>query len=396
MSDGKRLRIGVVGLGRRGQEHLETLAVLTDRFELAGVCDVSDALAQQTAVAAGVKGYSDLKTFFADSNLDVVVIASSRDTHHTVAKAAGDHRVNMLIETPLAQTRRLMDLICETVDKSGVKAEVGEQMWRRPPDRMTKMVIDAGLIGKVLRTSSYYDDAGDNSVYHTMSRMRVFVGSDVVQARGFTRVWPDVVSRPGGDGTLMDEHWTQAEVTYENGVLGSVTYVTNWTFPLRAGHPRFCSVEGTDGFVVTGNGSPNMLRRVEEGRAVDYPLKVETKRIGEYDVPQRFYYETNPPIEWINPYNDRVLDHPKSRTGGYDGIGRAYELDSIHRAVTENVEPVYGLQRARRDQELSVIITEAARLDTTLPGKLPSEDTVWEAERHEEFRQTHGSDPFAL
>src|SRR5438309_318010 len=154
MSKDSRLRTGVVGLGRRGSEHLESLAAMKDRFELVAVCDVSESLAQSTAAAAGVSGYTDLRDFFKASNLDLVIVASSRETHHVVVKIGADHRVNMLIETPLAQTRRTMDSILESVARSGVKAEVGEQMWRRPPDRMAKKVIDAGLIGKLLRVSS--------------------------------------------------------------------------------------------------------------------------------------------------------------------------------------------------------------------------------------------------
>ncbi|HZT06769.1 MAG TPA: Gfo/Idh/MocA family oxidoreductase [Chloroflexota bacterium] len=386
-----RARIGVVGLGRRGSEHIETLAALPDRFELVAVCDVSESLAQETAETVGAEAYSDLNELFDKAKLDIVIVATPADTHHLVAQAAADHGVHMLIETPLGLTRRMMDSIIEAVARAGVKAEVGEQMWRRPPDRLAKKASDAGLIGSVLRVSSYYDDAGHNSVYHTIGRMRVFVGADVDEVRGFTRSYERIAVRPGSS-KLVDEHWSRAELMFANGVVGALTYVTNWTLPLRGGHPRFFSIEGTEGFIVTGNGSPNMLRRVERGRAVDYPLVVETRRVADQDVPVRFAYETDPPIELLNPYHDRVLDTPRSRTPGFDGIGRAYELDRIHRAVTENAEPEYGLDRARRDQELSITITEAARLGRTLPAHLDSQETAWEREIHEEFRRAYGFD----
>src|SRR5205814_925957 len=140
--------------------------------------------------------------------------------------------------------------------------------------------------------------------------------ADVEEIRGFTRQYPKIAHRAG---ELLDEQWTRAEVVYANGIVGSLTYVTNWTLPLRGGHPRFFSVEGTDGFITTGQGtSPNMLRRVEQGQAVDYPLRVETHRVGDLDVPTRFSYETDPPVELPNPFADRVLDRPGARTGGYD------------------------------------------------------------------------------
>lgn len=382
-----------MGLGRRGGEHLETLAQLRDRYDLVAVCDVSEAVAQSTATAAGVKGYSDLKAFFDNEKLDVVVIATPRDTHHLVVNVAAAHRVHMLIETPLGQTRGMMDMICADVASAGVKAEVAENMWRRPSERLTRKVLDAGLIGKVLRTSSYHDDAGDNHCYHTMSRMQLYAGADVEEVQAYTRAYPGIVPRPDGRPP-GDEHWTQALVSFSNGVLGSLTYVTEWTGPLRAGHPRFMSVEGTEGYVVTGLGSPNRLRRIEAGRAVDYPPQIETRRIGEHDVPVRFWYDTKPRVEVINPFGDRVLDHPRSRTGGLDGIARADELDSIYRAVTTNGEPSYSLARARRDQELSILITESARLNQPVSGHPEEDETVGEREGHEDFRKRRGFDPF--
>lgn len=52
-ADKKRLRIGLVGAGRRGQVHLATLDALGDWFELAAICDVSE----ETGRAAS-EGYS--------------------------------------------------------------------------------------------------------------------------------------------------------------------------------------------------------------------------------------------------------------------------------------------------------------------------------------------------
>jgi predicted dehydrogenase len=387
MSAGSLLRTGVVGLGRRGTEHIETLGCLTDYFQLVAVCDLSESAAQSAAAATGVRGYSSIKAFFDTEKLDVAIIATPRDTHHLIVKMAADRGVHMLIETPLAQTRRMMDAIIEAVARTGVKAEVGEQMYRRPPDSLTRKVLDAGLIGKIVRISSYYDDAGDNHCYHTMSRMRVFAGSDVEEIRAHRRIFEGVANRAGA------ESWTQSILTFANGITGALTYVTDWTLPLRARHPRFMSVEGSEGFVVTGNGSPNMLRRVENGAAVDYPLKIETRRIAEHDVPQRFVYETDPPIEYVNPFGNLVLDHPLSRTGGFDGIGRATELDSLYQAIVTNGEVAYGLARARRDQELSILIAEAARLDHPVPGRTDAE-TMEERQGHESFQERWGFDPF--
>jgi len=390
---GPRLRIGVAGVGGRGRDHLETLAALTDRFDLVAVCDLSEAAAQAVGASSGVPAYANLEEFFAKSRLDVVVIATPRDTHHLVAKMAAAYGVHMLIETPLAQTRQMMDFLCDAVSASGVKAEVAENMWRRPPERLSRMAVEAGLIGKVLRVSSYYDDAGDNHCYHTMSRMRIYAGADVQEVSAHSRVFGEIETGTGQEPT-GGEAWTHATLSFANGVLGSCTYISTWVRPLRSGHPRFFSVEGTDGFLVNGHGSPNVLRRVEGGRAVDYPLQTESVQIGEQDVPSRFLFRTDPELVFRQPFDDRALTNA-SEGRWWDAISRADELDSIYRAVTTGSEPDYGLARARRDQELSIVIMESARTNEPLPGRIESdEETVWEHGAHDAFRRRWGFDPF--
>lgn len=368
-------------------------------YALTAVCDLSEPVAQAVGASFGVRSYSNIREFFEHERLDVVLICTPFETHHLIANIAADYRVHMLIETPLGQTRQMMDFIYDAVSRAGVKAEVAENIWRRPSERLSKNVIDAGLVGRVLRVSSYYDDAGGNCCYHTMSRMRLFAGADVSEVRAYSRAFMGIAS-----GT--EETWNQALLFFSNGVLGSCTYVSSWTEPSRRGHPRFMSIEGTNGFILTGLGSPNLVRLVQHGRAVDYPLRVEMQLVDGREVPFRFYYETNPEVQFVNPFHDRVLPHTSlddRGTGagwggpgaGWDGIARADELASIYRAVTMNEEPSYGLASARRDQELSITIAESARLGRPLPGKLENgQETVWESERHEAFRQRWGFDPF--
>jgi predicted dehydrogenase len=349
-----RLRIAVLGVGRRGREHLETIATLPERFELVAICDPSE---KALAAAPGqVAGYADPAELLHEQRPDVVVIATPPDTHYLMARLAADAGVHMLVETPLALTLAQMNELCEAVARAGVKSEAGENMWRRPADRLTKQVLDAGLIGKILRISSYYDDAAENCPYHTMSRMRRYAGSDPVEIRAFARTFAGIAPIVKPNETVTEESWTQAELTFANGVLGSCTYVTNWTRPLRAGHPRFFSIEGTAGFIVSGLGAPNVLRRVENGTAIDYPLRIETQRVGDADVPDRFFYATDPPIEFQNPYADRVLDRGTST----DGISRAMELDALYLSITADAATGYSLEQARRDQELAILINEAA------------------------------------
>jgi predicted dehydrogenase len=382
-----RLRIGILGAGRRGMDHIRSILALPDLYELAAVCDVSPAAAAGAAELAGAGSYIRPREMLARENLDVVVITTPRETHHIVVKLVAEHGANMLIETPLATTRAMMDHIEETAARHDLKIEVAEQMWRRAAERLNQLAIEAGLIGDIVRVTSFYGPAGGNSCYHTMSLMRSYAGAEVEEVQGVTQP----LAASGADDS---ETWTQGILRYANGVVGSVTFTADWTGPLHRGHPRVFSVEGTEGFIIAGDCPGHMLRRVENGVARDYPKCIETRHDGGREHLVRLYYEIDPPIEFANPFG-RCLADDHDPAHRYDELARASELASLHRAVTSGGAPDYGVADARRDMELSILLAESARRRTPLPARadLLGPETEWERGQHESFRQTYGADP---
>lgn len=392
MTQGKRLRLGLLGTGRRGRAHLSAIAGLGDLYDFIAVCDLSEANARAAAERSGTKAYSDIREFFSQERLDVVDIVTPAESHHLMAKMAADHSVHMLIETPLAPTRAMMDFIIEAADKAGIQVEVGENYCRRPLERLNRKALDANLIGKVLRISSFYGTGGHEGMfYHAMSLFRHYAGSEVAEVRSFARQFR--VERSDVAGAPIDtEDWIQPLLSFSNGVLGSCTQVSSWISPLRRGHPRFITVEGTNGLLSAGRGGVNALYRLEKNGQATYALKTEIQSRGGQEIPVRFYYETDPLMEYVNPYVDRPLNYADS-WGATDIIAIADELTSIHRAVVNESPPEYGMMNARKDQELSIAINESARIDGK-PVHLPlTGETPWEHEQHQAFRLKWGGDP---
>jgi predicted dehydrogenase len=390
VAENRRLRIGLLGAGRRGQAHLATISGLAEQYELVAVCDVVEASAQAAAEKWDVRAYSDVREFFVREKLDVVDIVTPPESHHLMAMVAAEHGVNMLIETPLATTRAMMDVIQEVAAKAGVQVEVGENMWRQPQAQLNRAAIDAGLIGNVLRVSTHYESIGQQGSYHQMSLMRFYTGGKLDEVRGAAHEF----DLTGGSTGLDSEVWTQALLVFTNGALGTCTYVSSWLTPLRRGHPAFISIEGTDGFIVAGRGA-SAVHRVENGAQVVYPLRVETTTDGAQGAPRRYFYETTPTIEYVNPYADLDLGY-RGPFGPLDAVAIASELASIHQAASGKAPPdFYGLDRARLDQEMSIAIAESARLDGR-PVRLPlSGETEWERRVHEAFQKRFGGDPIA-
>ncbi|MGH7767590.1 MAG: Gfo/Idh/MocA family protein [Candidatus Binatia bacterium] len=383
-----RLRLGLLGAGRRGKTHLSIIAGLADLFELVAICDVNEAGARALADKFGARAYADIEEFFSRSNLDVVDIVTPAESHHLMAPPAARHGVNMLIETPLAPTRAMMDSIGAAAARAGVIVEVAENFRRKPEALLNRKALETGLIGKPLRLTSFYEPIGQQGCYHSMSVFRLYAGAEVDEVRAVASrvsVEPSV-----GYGTTYDaESRTEAALFFANGMIGSCTYLSSWLSPLRRGHPHFLTVEGSAGFITSGRRQPNSLHRLEGGEQAVYGMKVETRRDGGREVPIRFYYETKPALGYINPFAARQIEYGDDAT---DVIAVADALVSIHRAVSTKSAPAYSVADARRDQELSIAISESAHREGE-PVRLPLEDeTAWEREQHEKFRARWGGD----
>ena len=381
-----QLRLGVVGAGRRAQQHLATLAGLTDLFRVAAICDANPDVAQRVATQLECEAYTDARECLAKARLDAALIATPPEAHHLIATVAARAGVPMLIETTLGLTRPMMDAIAAAAAKSGVFVEVAENYGRRPAEQLNAAAIRAGLIGELVHLSAYNAPANEESCYHTMSLFRTYAGCDVTEIRAAGRQVPNGPLREG-----WPESWIDATLTFENGITASVSYVTTWVTPLRWGRPRIATAEGTNGYILTSEGTPDRLRRGENGQAADHPLQVEVQHAATGDIPTGYSYGPDLGVEWANPFADRVLADG-GPVGVADGIARAIELRNLHRAVTDGGTPGWTIAQARRSQELGIAIAEAARLSRPIPARLEGE-TSWEREQHAAVAKRWGIHP---
>ena len=70
-----KLNIALVGAGRRGgQAHLPVIAKLKDVYNLAAICDIDQAVAQQYAEQYGANPYTNVRDLVAHEKLDAVDI----------------------------------------------------------------------------------------------------------------------------------------------------------------------------------------------------------------------------------------------------------------------------------------------------------------------------------
>lgn len=148
----KPLRVGVIGTGW-GEIHIDAYKHVKGA-ELVALCDVNRARGAEVAKNAKIpKFFADYDELLAQSNLDLVSVATPPATHKEIvlkALAAGKH---VLCETPLGLNRHEAEVLLGAAQTSGRVHAVAIQTRYLPAYAYAKELIDEDYLGTFLRAS---------------------------------------------------------------------------------------------------------------------------------------------------------------------------------------------------------------------------------------------------
>ncbi len=121
----ERLRVGVIGVGRFGENHVRAYAE-SSLSSLLAVADVDASRARSIAARYGVpRHYSDFRELLADPQIQAVSIATPAHLHVEAAMAAAALGKHILLEKPIATSLADAQAIVAAADRNGVKLMVG-------------------------------------------------------------------------------------------------------------------------------------------------------------------------------------------------------------------------------------------------------------------------------
>ena len=147
----KKLRVGVIGLGRSGYDiHCHLMSLLPERFEIAAVTDPIPARVAEAVESFGSTGFADYESMLASANLDLVVNASPSHFHVPVSLDVMDRGFDVLCEKPLARKAAEVDSLIAKRDSTGKRIFVYQQSRFAPYFREVRKVIESGVLGRVV------------------------------------------------------------------------------------------------------------------------------------------------------------------------------------------------------------------------------------------------------
>jgi myo-inositol 2-dehydrogenase/D-chiro-inositol 1-dehydrogenase len=229
------LRVGVVGTGMMGQDHVQRLATSVPDAHVVAVSDVVVEQAKRVGERVGARAYSDGHDLIADDGVQAVLIASPGPTHEELTLACIAAGKPVLCEKPLAPTTDacLRVLEAEAALPSRL-VQVG--FMRRYDDgfRALKERLDDGQVGTVLLLHCRHRNASvppgftsdmmiTDSVVHDIDVTRWLLGQEIVAASVF-KARPSSLAPAG----LQDPQMVLLET--DQGVLIDVESFVNCQF----------------------------------------------------------------------------------------------------------------------------------------------------------------------
>jgi predicted dehydrogenase len=242
-----KIKIGVIGLGPNGMEHLINYRNHPDA-EVAAVCDVNEGLAKEKAGQYNIaQVYTDL-SILEQKDIDAVSICVPNPFHGEYAIKALKAGKHVFLEKPMALEMESVERIVELWRETGLKVMIGLILRFNPIFQLTRHLIDEGILGEIFYVESDYihdlrgyqhpeDPFGSDGI-HPLDILRWYAG-DVVEVQAYSnkKIWPEI-----------EDATTVAIYKFKSGCIGKVT--VTWV-PIGPRPKAFnTSVYGSKGTVV--------------------------------------------------------------------------------------------------------------------------------------------------
>lgn len=327
-----KIGVGIIGAGRIGQVHAETLAFRCPDAKPEMIVDFFPEIASSVASKYGIpKHGKDYMEVIENPNVDAVWICSPSSLHKEQIIAACKAGKHIFCEKPLAVQLSEADEVIKAVDKSGVKMMLAFQRRFDSNFASAKKAILDGAVGDpytfrltsrdpapppidyILKSGGLHNDMA----IHDFDVARFLMGSECTEviALGACRVDPKI----GSEGNDIDTALTILK--FENGAFGTIDNCRKST----QGYDQRVEVFGSAGQVSFGNNYPNNLTIADNA---------SIRRCTPYSFFMDRYMDAyrNETIEFVNA----IINNTEPPTNARDGRAAMVMAKAAKMSLTEN------------------------------------------------------------
>ncbi|MGB6742209.1 MAG: inositol 2-dehydrogenase [Terracidiphilus sp.] len=282
-----RLCFGIIGAGRIGRVHAETLAFRLPEAEIAAITDVNLEAARALAARCNIPRVADSAAeIFADGKIDAVLICTSTDTHADLIVQAAKAGKHIFCEKPVSLSLEKIDCALAAVAAAGVKLQVGFNRRFDSNFIRVRQAVAGGEIGApslmhiVSRDPApppltYLRPSGGlflDMMIHDFDMARYLLGDEVEEVyAAATAIDP---------GFAKEEDFDTAVVVlrFKSGAIGTIDNSRKATF----GYDQRVEILGSKGKIASENRYPNqVVVSGEKSVYTDLPLNFFMQRYTE-------------------------------------------------------------------------------------------------------------------
>jgi phthalate 4,5-cis-dihydrodiol dehydrogenase len=232
-SQGRRLRLGIAGLGVASTQVLPG-AERSPHTEIVAAADLRGNALQSFAAKYGARTYDSVAELCADPGVDVVWIATPNQLHceHTIM--AAEHGKHVICTKPMALSVAECERMCLAAERNGVQLLCGQTYSMSPDIQAMWRVAVSGELGRLIaintwlytdwllkpRVAEELDEAlGGGVVYrhapHLIDTVRLLGGGRLRSVRASAGRWMKERPCPGNFSAYLEfEDGTPATIAY--------------------------------------------------------------------------------------------------------------------------------------------------------------------------------------
>jgi len=254
----RKLRFGILGAGRIGPVHAETLAYRSPHAEAVVIADINRAAAEAVASRYNIPKVVDSPdAVINDPGIDAIVLCTPTNTHADLIAQAAQAGKHIFCEKPVSLSLKKIDESIAAVEAAGVKMQVGFNRRFDSNFMRVKKAVETGEIGTpnifhiVSRDPfppplTYLRPSGGvflDMMIHDFDMARFLMGEvEEVYASGAVLVDPGFAAEDDFDTAI-------AMLKFESGAIGTIDNSRKSTF----GYDQRVEILGSKGKIEAGN-----------------------------------------------------------------------------------------------------------------------------------------------
>jgi len=310
----KNLNFGIIGAGRIGRVHAETLAFRLPEAQIVAITDVNREAAETLASHCNIPRVAATSAeIIADPNIVAVLICSPTGTHAELIVECAKAGKHIFCEKPIAFSLDKIDGALAAVKAAGVQLQIGFNRRFDANFARVRQAVVNGEIGKPTMMHlisrdpappplSYIRTSGGiflDMTIHDFDMARFLIGDEAeeIYTVGGVMVDPEIGKAGDIDTALI-------VMRFRNGVIGTIDNSRKAAY----GYDQRAEILGSDGKIQTENCYPNQAV-VSSGKSVykDLPLNFFMER-----------YTESFAVE-LQSFTQAVLEQRPTAVTGIDG-----------------------------------------------------------------------------